>query len=435
MVGRVQRPRQLPSRYLFNVYVLENPLRRYAWGSRTHIPQLVGFPPTTEPVAEMWLGAHPSNPSMLEDGRPLDVAITQDPLGLLGPEVEQSFGHRLPFLMKLLAAAEPLSLQVHPSTQRAHVRFAQEDAAGIPLTSPSRSYRDRSHKPELIYALTRFEGMAGFRDPLKSARILRGLELTWSDAIAAELESTKAAFQTHRSIVTRMLALRGALLAHRLAELRDSAARAAAQVHRPQPQRRPPAVDPHDVSREARRVYEAVVKLIDRYPDDPGVLVTLLLNHVVLAAGEAMHVSAGVIHAYTSGFGLEIMASSDNVVRAGLTPKHVDKAELLAITDFTPTPPPVWLASPTDQRGVSVFQPPVEEFELVIFDSPSDADVNYPGPRIVLALSGEVTLEQGDAVRTLRPGAAVFIGNGERDIVLHGAGRLALGRVPARERL
>ena len=232
----------------------------------------------------------------------------------LGPRVVDSFGARLPFMMKLLAAAEPLSLQVHPSSERARIRFAQQTVEGVALTARERSYQDESHKPELIFALTRFEGMAGFRDVKKSAAILRLLGGQWLDEIADELEQSNTPFQSLRRVVTEMLALSGSDLAEKLESVRQLAAQAKSRLHRPPSRRRPTVVDRASVERESVRVFDQTLSLIDRYPKDPGVLVTLLLNHVVLAPGEAMYIPAGVIHAYTAGFGVEVMASSDNVV-------------------------------------------------------------------------------------------------------------------------
>ena len=330
---------------------LDSPVRHYAWGSRSHIPKLCNLPSSSEPIAEKWYGAHPGGPSMTEDGRRLDAVIEESPEPFLGDRVLQTFGPRLPFLMKLLAAAEPLSLQVHPSSERARIGFAEQNTAGIALDAGERSYKDPSHKPELIYALTRFEGMAGFRDTAKTAAILRLFQLPWLDETARALADTATPVQTLRAVVTEMLAVGGPVLEQRLQELRTAAAEAEARSHRPQTRVRPPASDPSSVERESLRIFAQTIQLVDRYPVDPGVLVTLLLNHVVLAAGEAMFIDSGVIHAYTSGFGVEIMASSDNVVRAGLTPKYVDVPEMLEITDFTPMAATALGRSPPRRRG------------------------------------------------------------------------------------
>lgn len=408
------------------MFLLDCTVRDYAWGSRNHIPRFVGSPATGEPQAELWIGAHDGGPSRLPDGRALNEAIRADPDTMVGERVRDRFGPRLPFLMKALAAAEPLSLQVHPTSQRAQIGYDAEDAAGIPLGAPERSYQDRFHKPELIYALTRFEGMAGFRDVRSSAHILRMLDVPWADDIAWRLEDGPA-FQTLRSVVTDMLAMSGPELAKVVSEVRVAARRAEERGHREDLRAGRRLRDRTEVRREATRVFAQTVSLIDRYPSDPGVLVTLLLNHVVLAPGEAMFLDAGVIHAYTSGFGLEIMASSDNVLRAGLTPKHVNVAELLQITNFTPMPPPMW--QPTVRGEVAHFDPPVNEFSLQVGPTPIEGPA-VDGPRMVLALDGAVTVSTAQKSQPLTRGQALFVSHTDGAISITGSGRVAIGSVP-----
>jgi mannose-6-phosphate isomerase len=391
-----------------------------------HIPRILGEEPDGRPWAELWLGAHPADPSLTEDGRRLDEAIATDTSGMLGEPVSSAFG-RLPFLMKLLAAGEPLSLQVHPTSERARLRFAAEEAAGIPRDAAERSYRDTSHKPELIYALTRFEGMAGFRDHDRTAAILRELALPWLDEVAVQLERTETPFQTLREVVTDLLAWEGPKLEQRLADLATATTEAKRRLHQPPVRRRPPHQSAESVQREVVRVCEQTPALVKRYPDDPGVLVTLLLNHVVLAAGEAMFLPAGIIHAYTSGFGVEIMASSDNVLRAGLTPKHVDIPELLQVTDFRPTPPPRWSATSSPPDGVEVFAPPVDEFELTMIDRRPEVDCG--GPAIVLCLEGKAEVTRADASELLTHGDSVFVPHGAFFVRADG-GRVAIGTCP-----
>ena len=411
------------------MYRLDNPVRHYAWGSRAHIPRLLGVPADDRPWAELWLGAHPSAPSVVDGDGPLDALLTAEAETLLGPRLRATFGDRLPVLMKLLAAAEPLSLQVHPTSERARIRHAEQDAAGIPIDAPERSYPDASHKPELIYALTRFEGMAGFRDPANTAANRRGLQLTWADEIADTIEDSATPFQTMRAVVTDLLSLRGQQLNHRLQQLRAAAAAAEIRLHATFAGRRSSATptDPTAIERESVRVYAATTGLVDHYPEDPGVLVTLLLNHVVLAPGEAMFIDAGVIHAYTSGFGVEIMAASDNVLRAGLTPKHVDVPELLEVTNFTPMPPPLWAAD-SDPRS-TVLSPPVAEFELVVrtLDEPATLPATA---QVVLCLQGTVDVATDGGTETLVAGDSVFVGADDGAISLRGPGRVAVGRTP-----
>ena len=401
--------------------------RDYAWGSRTLIPRFLGEAPNGEPHAELWVGAHPGDPARLADGRTLDAAIAEDPSGMLGAHVAEHFGPRLPFLMKALAAAEPLSLQVHPTRDRARAGFAAENAAGIEIGDPRRSYQDESHKPELVYALTRFEGMAGFRDVGKSSEILRLLRLPWLDSVAAELVEGHPA-DALDAVVTSMLSTSGELLADRLVDMAKAAREAEDRAHRS----RPPAVrrsrERTSVEREAVRLFAQTAALAERYPTDPGVLVTLLLNHVVLSPGEAMFLDAGVIHAYTSGFGVEIMASSDNVVRAGLTPKHVDVAELLDIADFRPVPPPAVTPAAT-ARGAVSFVPPVTDFALHIVEAPNH-ELPAAGPRLVLGLEGDTTLVSADGEASVIRGDAVFVPDSTGPVRLAGAGRVAIGAVP-----
>ncbi len=321
-------------------------VRGYDWGSTSLIPRFLDQPADGSTQAELWVGAHPGDPARLPDGRGLDAYIRSEPAAALGPEVTDAFGDRLPYLVKALAAARPLSLQVHPTTQRARDGYALEDQEGTPIGAPERSYQDRHHKPELILALTRFEGMAGFRDVEKSARILRMLQHPWADEVADELESGPA-FQVLHSVVADALSRSGEPLTKLVTEIADAARAAEENGHRTSRPTGRRYLDRNSVEREGTRLFAQTAALAERYPSDPGVLVTLLLNHVVLSPGEAMFLDAGVVHAYTSGFGVEVMASSDNVVRAGLTSKHVDVPELLQIASFTPMPPPRCGSPPT----------------------------------------------------------------------------------------
>lgn len=400
--------------------------RSYAWGSRTLLPRFLGTLVDGEPHAELWVGAHPADPARTADGTTLIDLIAADPGRALGPAIADRFGGRLPFMMKALAAAEPLSLQVHPTPELAQAGFDRENQAGIPVGSAERNYQDESHKPELIFALTRFEGMAGFRAVDRSAEILRMLELPWADTVADELVAAAPA-EALRAVVAGMLAMHGPELADVLIDLTKAARAAEDRSH----SRRPPATRRHrkrtSIEREALRVYTQTGALAERYPHDPGVLVTLLLNHVVLSPGEAMFLDAGVVHAYTSGFGIEIMASSDNVVRAGLTPKHVDVPELLDVADFTPIPPPVEVALEVGE-GLLHFGPPVDEFALYVGHAPLD-HLPATGPRIVLVLEGEVEVATGTEQIRLARGESVFVADDEGVLRVTGDGRVAVGTV------
>jgi mannose-6-phosphate isomerase len=358
---------------------LECPIRRYAWGSRIAIARLQHRPvPSPQPEAELWVGAHPKAPARLA-GIPLHERIAADPAGTIGGEVAGRFGARLPFLLKLLAADAPLSLQVHPDQDQAAAGYAAEQARGIPADAPHRRYVDPYHKPELLVAVTGFRALCGFRDPGHTADLLGRLDVP-------QLAATVAAL--------RQGDLAGAM-ASLLADT-GSAAAAVAGVTAAAKGRGGP--------------YELVGELASAYPGDPGVIVALLLNQVTLAPGEAIFMPAGNLHAYLHGTGVEIMATSDNVLRGGLTQKHVDVAELLRVVRFEPLDQPVITPVPV-APGVATWPVPVTEFRLHRIRLDSDVprtEVRVPGPRVVLCLAGELRVDDGLAPMTLRAGEAGF---------------------------
>jgi mannose-6-phosphate isomerase len=367
---------------------LENPVRRYAWGSADDIPAFLGVPPDGTPQAELWMGAHPGGPSVaLRDGtrRSLLELIARDPDGELGPAVARRFGGRLPFLLKVLAAGAPLSLQVHPGQTRAAARFADPRYAD--------DYTDDNHKPELICALRDgFEVLCGFRPVPATIALLDELAVpalaAWAPALAAPPLAGAL-----RGLVTSILTT--AAGDGQLAGTIAAVARAGQRV-----------ADGGGALAGAGRAY---ARLAAAYPGDPGVLVALLLNHAVLAAGEALFVAAGVPHCYLDGFGAEVMASSDNVLRAGLTSKRVNVPELLEVLDFAPAPPRVLHAEPD---GVQDTYPvPVPDFRLGRLTLGADP-VALPGggPQILLAVAGTVRLHApGGAELELRRGQSAYV--------------------------
>jgi mannose-6-phosphate isomerase len=401
--------------------------RDYAWGSTSLIPRFLGTPTDGRPQAEMWVGAHPGDPALLPDGTRLDDHIRAHADAALGDRALETFGPRLPYLMKALAAAEPLSLQVHPTSQRAQIGFELENQAGIPVGAAERSYQDCFHKPEMIVAITRFEGMAGFRDVEKTVRILRLLEHPWADRVAKELE-TAPPFQALHTVVSEILDQQGDGLERLVGEIAAAASAAEERGHQVFRTSGRMYLDRASVERESTRLFAQTASLARKYPADPGVLVTLLLNHVVLSPGEAMFLDAGVVHAYSSGFGVEIMASSDNVVRAGLTPKHVDVGELLHIANFTPMPAPLWEPQALSTNTL-IYRPPVAEFALTIAREPGD-QLPAEGPRTALCLDGAVTLTSAHARHELRRGQTLFVPHTDGPIALEGEGVVAVASVP-----
>jgi mannose-6-phosphate isomerase len=395
-------------------FVLENPVQNYAWGSRTAIAELLGRPsPGNQPEAELWIGAHPLAPSRVMDPPGLGTlleAIENDPMGLLGAGVCERFGHELPFLFKVLAAAEPLSIQAHPDREQARAGWSRENAEGIPVDAPHRNYRDPNHKPELVCALTPFTALKGFRPPEDVARrllLVAGPEL---DPEVARLgrERSPAAL---RALFTRLMTLeddeRMVVLARALTEAAG-----------------PARDDPP---------WAWVQRLHARYPGDVGSLSPLYLNLVALAPGQALFLPAGELHAYLEGTALEIMANSDNVLRGGLTRKNVDLPALLSILRFEGAPLEVREAQAAGP-GLQVFRTPATEFELALVEvEPRTPFASEPGRgvEILLVLDGEGLLRAEDVVRPLGRGQALFVPASTRRYTVEGESRLARASVPA----
>jgi mannose-6-phosphate isomerase len=336
--------------------------------------------PAAHPEAELWFGAHPADPARLRgpggETSLLD-AIAADPDGELGPAVRERFGDVLPFLVKVLAADEPLSLQAHPSAQQALEGYQREDRRGVPLTSPVRNFRDRSHKPELLVALSDFEALAGFRPAAHSVALMRALAVPGLDPYIALLTDQSDAAGLRALFTTWITApqpdidsLIPAVLDGAVTYIRSGAKEFVA---------------------EARTILE----LGERYPGDAGVLAALLLNRIGLAPGEGIFLPAGNLHSYLHGVGIEVMANSDNVLRGGLTPKHVDVPELLRVLDFTPVPD---VRAGTHREGIEVvYDTPAAEFaaSVLILDGKNlghelDAPARHNGPQILLCTEGSV---------------------------------------------
>ena len=369
------------------MWPLTSAVRAYPWGSRTVIPELLGQPaPSERPQAELWMGAHPDNPSRLPDGRGLDVAISGDPVRLLGPAVVERFGARLPFLMKVLAADRPLSLQAHPTAAQAEAGYAAEEAAGVPKDDPTRTFKDPFHKPELLLALSTFEALCGFRPVEESLHCLAKLQLP-------EVKPTIAALARGglRAAIPQLLALP----ADRRTELVEAVAAKAASF-----------VAAHDP--EFINTYRWAASLAETYPADPGVVISLMCNHLKLAPGEAVFLPAGNLHAYLSGAGIEVMASSDNVLRGGLTTKHVDLAALIEVLDFTDGRIPV--IHPVLGPGGLRYPVPVDDFDLTrIALDEGTGTLTTRGPQLLLCTEGGAVLASADGELALAKGQAAFV--------------------------
>ncbi|MCX2934232.1 mannose-6-phosphate isomerase, class I [Mycobacterium sp. CVI_P3] len=382
--------------------LLRGATRTYAWGSRTAIAEFTGRPsPAPHPEAELWFGAHPGDPAWLEtpDGEAsLLDAVRSDPDGQLGPAVRGRFGDVLPFMVKVLAAEEPLSLQAHPSAEQAVEGYVREDRLDVPLNSPIRNYRDRNHKPELMVALSEFDALGGFRPAARSVELMRALAVSDLDPFIALLSGQPDADGLRALFTTWITApqpdldvLIPAVLDGAVAYVRSGAT---------------------EFADEAKTLLE----LGERYPGDAGVLAAMLLNRITLAPGEALFMPAGNLHSYIHGVGMEIMANSDNVLRGGLTPKHVDVPELLRVLDFTPAEEAA-LRAPTHRDGIElVYDTPAVEFAtcVLMLDGENlgheiDAPSRHEGPQILVCTEGSVVVRAKSDVVTLDRGSAAWV--------------------------
>jgi mannose-6-phosphate isomerase len=329
------------------IALLENPIQEYAWGSRTAIAELLGrSSPAPRPQAEMWMGAHPRAPSRVRlDGHWVSLIewIDSNPDDVLGAPVCERFAGRLPFLFKVLAVERPLSIQAHPDARQAREGFAREEAQGIARDAPERCYRDGSHKPELICALTPFRTLRGFRSRVEIRALLDALD---APSLAPE-RACLAGPGEHalRDFLAGLLTMDSERRARVIEEVAAAATAGAAE----QP------------------AFADVLRLLEERPGDLGGLAPLFLNAVRLEPGQAMFLPAGELHCYLCGVGVELMANSDNVLRGGLTGKHVDVAELLRILHFRETRVEV-LSLEGGAGGEAHYQTPAEEFRLSRFD-------------------------------------------------------------------
>jgi mannose-6-phosphate isomerase len=375
------------------VVPLQNPIRDYAWGSETALPELLGVAPDGKPQAEMWMGAHESAPSVLPNGDTLYDVVSDDPAAVLGEETAERFEGRFPFLAKLLAAGQPLSIQAHPSRDQAIDGYARDEAAGIPRDAADRNYKDAWPKPEILIALDPFDALVGFRPPDRTVALLEALAPTGFGELTDRVRNGKL----REAFTDFMSADRDAIR-----PLVGSLGEAVAQYDG----------DAFGLERET------LSKLCADFPDDPGVLAALLLNRVRLERFDAVYLPAGNVHAYLHGLGFEVMANSDNVLRGGLTSKHVDVPELVSVIDFEPLADPVLTASPA-----GVYETGCEYFAIHRVDLDGDErTVDGAGPRIICCVAGTIDAAGKESVVTLSAGRSAFAAGPEGPCILRGSG-------------
>src|SRR6056297_1737981 len=353
---------------------LKNEIQDYAWGSYSFIQDLLGFEQTETPWAELWMGAHPKAPSRVrvnDEWQALDRLIEQSPEEILGPRTAKRFHNTLPYLFKVLSAEQPLSLQAHPNREQAKNGFDRENHEGLALRAPERNYKDDRHKPECICALTPFWAMEGFR-PINE--MVELLSIACPEALSDAIEFLKQ--NPNRNGFQRFFEALMTLPEQKTQQVIDETAANA-------------------ITNQAQNdEFYWVKTLYELYPEDIGILSPILLNLICLQPGEALFLNSGEMHAYLEGCGIEIMANSDNVLRGGLTAKHVDVAELMRALDFTPRKSEIL----TPQAGAaceSVYPTPVAEFSLSVIDvhdTCSYSRQQIEGPEILLCIRGTVEI-------------------------------------------
>ncbi len=390
------------------LYRLQNIIQDYAWGSTTSMKELFGIANNEgRPQAEMWMGAHPNGCSTVEKGNKsilLSDLINENPAQVLGNRVYRQFGE-LPYLLKILAADKPLSIQVHPKKSKAAAGFARESALGLPINAVNRNYKDANHKPELVYALTPYKAMNGFRviDDIITLFEQANVELL-SEQIA-ELK-TNPDSEHLQAFFKCLMSLEGKLKDKALDQLMTS-------------------IEEKGTDEAAQCAFATIKDFAKEYPGDIGLFSPLLLNLIVLQPGEAMFLEAETPHAYIKGTGVEVMANSDNVLRAGLTPKYMDIPELVANTQFTSIPYDDLRTEPVVAGNTEQFPVPVPDFAIQVSTLKDDTITNQTdSAEILLCLNGEVTVSSNDIELTLKPAESAFIEAQAKCYQLAGKGKI-----------
>jgi mannose-6-phosphate isomerase len=384
------------------MFKLNNSLQNYAWGSKTALTELYGIQnPSQQPMAELWMGAHPKSSSTVEINgtqRSLRDLIEADKTRLLGENVAARFGE-LPFLFKVLCAEQPLSIQVHPGKPAAEAGFDRENRAGVAIDASERNYKDANHKPELVYALTPFLAINGFRPLTEIVSLLQ--PVSGAHPIVAHFlqQPDEANLAT---LFSTLLSL--------------------------QQEEKSRAIDILKATLHGQRgePWQTIERIAAWYPDDSGLFSPLLLNVIELQPGEAMFLFAETPHAYLHGVALEVMANSDNVLRAGLTPKHIDVPELMANVKFTARAQESLLTTPVQHGDTLDFPVPVDDFAFSVHQlSSTPVTLSQQSAAILFCIEGEAQLSQESQQLTLSAGESCFVAASEASIRVSGQGRLA----------
>ncbi len=393
---------------------LAGPVKHHDWGSTDKIPAFTGQPGDGRPWAEQWFGAHPLGPAVTPEGD-LPSLIARDPGGMLGASTRFAFGDSLPYLVKLIAPARALSLQVHPGRSLAAEGFARESRSAVPVGDPNRVFQDTTHKPEMLYALTPFEALVGFCVRRQAGQRLEGLDCALATRLSRRLRL--AAGRGVKPVVSWLLDPEDGPTPEDVAEFAAACQERLLSGHSPE-----------------EEIDQAVVRLQQQYPGDPSLLLAFLMNSLQIDPGEALFIPTRTVHSYQSGLGLEVMANSDNVIRAGLTSKHVDRQLFLDTASFDGVPP-TRIAPEQPTPGIHLFRSPVEDFELTVADvggegEPQPLVLPGTGPRTLVGLRGQVEAMTRAGSVVLAQGQAAFVPDSDGPVLLRGTGALAQVSVP-----
>ncbi len=386
-------------------YLMDNVIQNYAWGSVESIHQLFDIPnPESKPQAEIWMGAHPGGCSKVataQGTQTLAELINKDKNYFLAAQSAERFGE-LPFLFKVLAAASALSVQVHPSKAEAEIGFARENELGIKFTAAERNYKDPNHKPELVYALTQYDALNGFRAYADIIANFSAANLTSIAPLFAKFQANQTE-DGLKSFFVALLSLAGAEKAAAVDELVQYAEK-----------------------NSSERLPALLLELAKQYPGDIGLFAPMMLHYITLQPGQAMYLNARTPHAYLKGTGLEVMASSDNVLRAGLTPKHMDVQELAKCTSFAAKPESTLLVEAQNQNGELNYPIPVDDFRFSVYPTSQQTPVTVNSAEIIFAIDSDAKLQHanGESI-TISKGQSVFIPAAAQSYTISSQGRVA----------
>ncbi len=397
------------------IHRLKNPIQEYAWGSSTAIQSLMGKPANGKPMAELWMGTHPKAPSqvLINGGlQSLDKTIEDAPELILGKNSAEKFAGKLPFLFKILAAGRPLSVQVHPNFEQAKEGFARENKQKIPLDAPNRNYKDANHKPEILCALTPFQGLKGFRIIEEIRSLMDRLSLS---TLTDELELLRK--PPHSSALKTFFSSLMSMDKTRQNKVAGEAAKSAKNLA------------------GENQAFKWIAELNKEYPGDIGILSPVILNLVMLAPGEAIYLPAGELHAYLDGLGIELMANSDNVLRGGLTPKHIDVPELLRIVNFK-TGPVRKVTSTSRNTCRTDYETPAEEFLLSTISVDKNNGFSSTENRrveILICIKGkaEIVIQDNDEVMPAKQGQSFIIPSKTTSYSINGNATFYMASVPS----